>query len=65
MTNSYFVLEKEKPKMQKLKNLLEMNLYMGQIYDRNNDAKKVYLLISILVANSLFDFNLILIGYFL
>ena len=40
MSNCYFVLEKEKPKFQKLRNLLEMNLYLGPAMDRNNDAKK-------------------------
>lgn len=43
MTNSYFVLAKEKPKLQKLKNLLEMNLYCGKAYEQNNDATKVVL----------------------
>ena len=42
MTNSYFALTKEKPKLQKLKNLLEMNLYMGKALDQNIDAKRVY-----------------------
>lgn len=41
MTNSYFILNKEKPKLQKLKNLLEMNLYMGKAIDQNSDAKRV------------------------
>ena len=41
MSNCYFVLEKEKPKFQKLRNLLETNLYLGPAMDRNNDAKKV------------------------
>jgi hypothetical protein len=41
MTNSYFILEKERPKMQKLKQLLELNLYFGQLADENNDAIKV------------------------
>ena len=41
MTNSYFELTKEKPKLQKLKNLLEMNLFSGKVADMNNDAKKV------------------------
>jgi len=40
MTNSYFILEKERPKMQKLKQLLELNLYFGQLADENNDAIK-------------------------
>lgn len=39
MTNSYFVMEKERPKMSKLKNLLEMNLFSGIAYDNNSDAK--------------------------
>ena len=42
MTNCYFSLTKEKPKLQKLKNLLEMNLYMGKALDQNIDAKRVY-----------------------
>jgi hypothetical protein len=41
MTNCYFSLTKEKPKLQKLKNLLEMNLYMGKALDQNIDAKRV------------------------
>jgi len=41
MTNSYFELAKEKPRLQKLKNLLEMNLFCGKAADMNNDAKKV------------------------
>ena len=40
MSNSYFVLEKDRPKLQKLRNLLEMNLYVGKSADEN-DAKKV------------------------
>ena len=41
MTNSYFVIAKEKPKLQKLKNILEMNLYCGKALEVNNNAKKV------------------------
>ena len=41
MSNSYFELTKEKPKLQKLRNLLEMNLFCGRAADQNNDAKKV------------------------
>jgi hypothetical protein len=41
MTNSYFELAKEKPKLQKLRNLLEMNFYCGKSSDMNNDARKV------------------------
>lgn len=36
MTNCYFALNKEKPKLQKLKNLLEMNLYMGKSMEQQN-----------------------------
>lgn len=41
MTNSYFLMNKEKPKLQKLKSLLETNLYYGRATDANNDAIKV------------------------
>jgi hypothetical protein len=42
MTNCYFALNKEKPKLQKLKNLLEMNLYMGKSMEQQNtDAHRV------------------------
>lgn len=40
MTSSYFVLEKVKPKLQKLRNLLEMNFYCGKSMEENNDAEK-------------------------
>jgi hypothetical protein len=40
MSNSYFELVKEKPKMQKLRNLLEMNLFCGKAIDKNSDANK-------------------------
>jgi hypothetical protein len=43
MTNSYFTMSKEKPKLLKLKNLLEMNMYMGKVFDASNDAVKVSL----------------------
>lgn len=33
MTNSYFLMAKEKPKLQKIKNLLEYNLYCGKAYE--------------------------------
>ncbi|CAF0865449.1 unnamed protein product [Brachionus calyciflorus] len=39
MTNSYFIMAKEKPKVQKIKNLLELNLYSGKAYEQN-EAKK-------------------------
>jgi hypothetical protein len=32
---------KEKPKLLKLRNLLEMNLYCGKAVDQNSDAAKV------------------------
>ena len=41
MANSFFILEKERPRLQRLKNLLELNLYMGQAAEENNDALKV------------------------
>ena len=41
MANSFFILEKERPKLQKLKNLLELNLYFGEAADENNDTLKV------------------------
>ena len=44
MTNSYFELAKEKPKLQKLRNLLDMNLFCGRAIDQNSDAVKVFLL---------------------
>jgi sister chromatid cohesion protein DCC1 len=40
MTSSYFTLVEEKPKLSKIKNLLEMNLFSGRAYDANSDAKK-------------------------
>lgn len=62
MTNSYFVLTKEKPRLQKLRNLLEMNLYCGKAYDQNNDANKVkhrfFWLSALILFKELF-FNLI------
>lgn len=39
MTNSYFTLTKEKPKLMKIKNLLEMNLYSGKAYEQNDSQK--------------------------
>jgi sister chromatid cohesion protein DCC1 len=39
MTNSYFMMAKEKPKLQKIKNLLELNLYSGRAYEQS-EAKK-------------------------
>lgn len=39
MTNSYFLMAKEKPKLQKIKNLLELNLYCGKAYEQNNAQK--------------------------
>lgn len=47
MTNCYFALSKEKPRLQKLKNLLELNLYMGRSIDQNSDAKRVIIFIVI------------------
>lgn len=39
MSNSYFLMAKEKPKLQKIKNLLELNLYSGKAYEENNSQK--------------------------
>lgn len=39
MTNSYFLIAKEKPKLQKIKNILEMNLYSGKAYEQNSAQK--------------------------
>ncbi len=47
MTNSYFVMQKEKPRLSKLRNLLEMNFYCGKALDDNSDAVKVNLIIDI------------------
>lgn len=41
MTNNFMILEKQRPKLQKLKNLLETNFYLGQMAEENNDAVKV------------------------
>ena len=40
MSNTYFILTKERPKLQKLHNLLELNLYSGKAIDANSNAKK-------------------------
>lgn len=39
MTNSYFLMAKEKPKLQKIKNILEMNLYNGKAYEQDTAQK--------------------------
>jgi len=42
MSNTYYTLTREKPRLAKLKNLLEMNLYFGKATDENSseDTKK-------------------------
>jgi len=40
MTNSYFTMSQDKPRLHKLKNLLEMNLYFGKAIDQNSESKK-------------------------
>ncbi len=41
MSNRYFILTKDRPKLQKLKNLLELNMYCGKAIDQNSNASKV------------------------
>ena len=41
MANCYFVIEKERPKLQKLRNLLELNFYCGKAADDSNESVKV------------------------
>jgi hypothetical protein len=43
MSSCYFTLSQERPHLQKLKNLLEMNLYFGKAVDDNctKESKKV------------------------
>ena len=43
MSNTYYTLTKEKPRLAKLKNLLEMDLYFGKATDENSSeaTKKV------------------------
>jgi hypothetical protein len=49
MTNSYFVMQKEKPRLSKLRNLLEMNFYCGKALDDNSDAVRVNLIMEVLI----------------
>jgi hypothetical protein len=41
MSNTYFTMVKERPRLQKLRNLLELNFYSGKAIDQNSNAQKV------------------------
>lgn len=49
LSGCYFTLSQQLPHLQKLKNLLEMNLYLGKAIDDNsNETKKVIITARIL-----------------